>query len=151
MPTVAELMLHHADRVAPSATIGESAALMFSSQISSVIIVDHDKVLGIVTERDILHAMRQHCDASRCITTLMTSPVHTVSEMMDFREAYRSAALRGIRHLVVTDPQGKALGVVRLQRERTIARDADRDHVEAFTVDRGKHAAGGRARDRVFR
>lgn len=112
MPTVAELMLHHADRVAPSATIGESAALMFSSQISSVIIVDHDKVLGIVTERDILHAMRQHCDASRCITTLMTSPVHTVSEMMDFREAYRSAALRGIRHLVVTDPQGKALGVV---------------------------------------
>ena len=58
MPTVAEIMLHHADRVAPSATIGESAALMFSSQISSVIIVDHDKVLGIVTERCLLYTSR---------------------------------------------------------------------------------------------
>lgn len=112
MPTVAELMMHHADRVPPSATLAEAAAMMVGSRISSVIIVDYDKVLGIVTERDILHAMRQHCDASLSITTLMTSPVHTVSEAMDFREAYRGAALRGIRHLVVTDLQGKALGVV---------------------------------------
>ena len=112
MPSLAKLMTHNADRVVPSATIAEAARLMVGSRISSVIVIEHGKVLGIVTERDILRAMRQHHDATQCITTLMSSPVHTVSEEMDFRSAYRSAALRGIRHLVVTDRQGKPLGVV---------------------------------------
>jgi CBS domain-containing protein len=70
------------------------------------------QVLGIVTERDILRAMLQGQDGAQAITSLMSSPVHTVSEEMDFRQAYRSAAVRGIRHLVVTDRQGKPLGVV---------------------------------------
>ena len=112
MLTIAQLMTHHADRVAPSATIAEAAALMVATRISSVIIIEHEKVLGIVTERDILRAMRQHQDAAQPVTTLMSSPVHTVNSDMNFREAYRSAALRGIRHLVVTDLQGKPLGLV---------------------------------------
>jgi diguanylate cyclase (GGDEF)-like protein/PAS domain S-box-containing protein len=112
MPTVAKLMTHHADRVAPSATIAEAARLMMGSRISSIIIIDDETVLGIVTERDILRAMLQGQDGSQAITSLMSSPVHTVSEEMDFRQAYRSAAVRGIRHLVVTDRQGKPLGVV---------------------------------------
>ncbi|HSG24459.1 MAG TPA: CBS domain-containing protein, partial [Azonexus sp.] len=105
-------MTHHADRVLPSATIAEAARLMLSSRLSSVIVIENDKVLGIVTERDILRAMHQHQEAAQPITTLMSHPVLTVSEEMDFRDAYRSAALRGIRHLVVVDRQGKPLGVV---------------------------------------
>jgi PAS domain S-box-containing protein len=85
---------------------------MMGSRISSIIIIDDEKVLGIVTERDILRAMLQGQDGAQAITSLMSSPVHTVSEEMDFRQAYRSAAVRGIRHLVVTDRQGKPLGVV---------------------------------------
>ena len=112
MPTVAQLMTNHADSVGPTATVAEAAARMVESRISSVIVIENNKVLGIVTERDILHAMRQQRDRSLPVTTLMSSPVHTVSEDMDYREAYRGATLRGIRHLVVTDPKGKPLGVV---------------------------------------
>ena len=112
MLTVAQLMTHHVDRVAPSATIAEAASLMLAANISSVIIAEDHKVLGIVTERDILQAMRQHQQATQCITTLMSGPVHTVCATMDFREAYRYAALRGIRHLVVTNAQDKPLGAV---------------------------------------
>ncbi|PKO87717.1 MAG: hypothetical protein CVU16_15270 [Betaproteobacteria bacterium HGW-Betaproteobacteria-10] len=112
MPTVAQLMTHLADRVASTASIAEAASLMMGSHISSVIVIDADKVLGIVTEHDILRAMHQAHDSAQPITTLMSSPVYTVSEEMEFRSAYRSAALRGIRHLVVTDRQGKPLGVV---------------------------------------
>ena len=112
MPTVAQLMTHHADRVTPTATLAEAAALMTRSRISSVIVVDHDEVLGIITEHDILHAMRQHRDTSLVITTLMTSPVYTVSADMDLQVAFQNAALRCIRHLVVTDLQGKPLGIV---------------------------------------
>jgi CBS domain-containing protein len=62
MPTVAELMSLHADRVPPEATLAEAAALMVGAKISSVIVVDRDQAIGIVTEGDMLHAMRQHRD-----------------------------------------------------------------------------------------
>jgi diguanylate cyclase (GGDEF)-like protein/PAS domain S-box-containing protein len=112
MPTVAELMSHHADRVAPSATVAEAAQLMVGAKISSVIVVDRNQVVGIVTEGDMMHAMRQHSDRSLPITAIMTAPVHTISADCDFREAYRDAARHGIRHLVVADAQGAPLGVV---------------------------------------
>lgn len=112
MPTVAELMSLHADRVPPEATLAEAAALMVGAKISSVIVVDRDQAIGIVTEGDMLHAMRQHRDPSLPITTIMTAPVHTVAADVDFRAAYRDAARLGIRHLVVVDQEGKALGVV---------------------------------------
>ncbi|EKE17003.1 MAG: hypothetical protein ACD_10C00680G0001, partial [uncultured bacterium] len=56
MPTVSQLMTHHADRVTSSATIAEAASLMMGARLSSVIVIDGEKVLGIVTERDILRA-----------------------------------------------------------------------------------------------
>jgi diguanylate cyclase (GGDEF)-like protein/PAS domain S-box-containing protein len=112
MPSLAQLMTNHADSVGPAATLAEAAARMVESRISSIIVIEHDKVLGIVTERDILRAMRARQDNSLPVTTLMSSPVHTVSADMDYREAYRGATLRGIRHLVVTDPKGKPQGIV---------------------------------------
>ena len=112
MPSLAQLMTNHADSVGPAATLAEAAARMVESRISSIIVIEHNKVLGIVTERDILRAMRARQDNSLPVTTLMSSPVHTVSADMDYREAYRGATLRGIRHLVVTDPKGKPQGIV---------------------------------------
>lgn len=52
-------MNRHAERLAPSATLGEAAALMLGSRMSSLIVVDGDAVLGIVTERYILQAFYQ--------------------------------------------------------------------------------------------
>ena len=112
MPTVAELMSHHADRVAPTATVAEAAQLMVGGKISSVIVVDRNKVVGIVTEGDMMHAMRQHFGHSLPITAIMTAPVHTVGADCDFRDAYRDAARHGIRHLVVVNTEGAPLGVV---------------------------------------
>ena len=105
-------MTPHADRVTPLATLGEAAALMVSAKTSSIIVVDRNKVVGIVTEGDMMHAMRRHSDRSQAITTIMNSPVHTVSPDCEFRAAYRDAARHGIRHMVVADRDGTPLGVI---------------------------------------
>ncbi|MEY4593515.1 MAG: hypothetical protein RIR18_2410 [Pseudomonadota bacterium] len=112
MPTVSDLMTYHADRVPLNATLGQAASLMVEVGISSVIVVDDGKVVGIVTERDVLHAMRQHEDTSVPVRQIMTSPVHTVAETQDFRDAYHEAARLGIRHLVVVDDKNRPVGVV---------------------------------------
>lgn len=112
MPLVADLMTLHADRIGATATLGEVAEIMVRSRISSVIVVEEETVVGIVTERDILHAMRLHQDPSIPVASVMSSPVQTVRADTEFRQAYRDAARKGIRHLVVVDAGQSIVGVV---------------------------------------
>ena len=112
MTTVADLMTLHVDRVPVGATLGDAALRMVEGRISSVIVVDRDNVVGIVTERDMLHAMREHQAHALPVTVAMAAPVHTVRGDLDFREAFRTAAKLGIRHLVVCNADNHPVGVV---------------------------------------
>ena len=84
---------------------------MIEKRISSVIVVTDGRAVGIVTEGDMLHAMREHRAIELPISAVMTSPVHSVNGAVDFRAAYREAARLGIRHIVVTDDDGLPVGV----------------------------------------
>jgi len=112
MTTVAHLMTLHADSIAPDAALADAAALMVKAKISSVIVLDGDRLAGILTERDMLHAMHRHDSLHRPVREFMTSPVRTVRSDTDIREAYRTAARLGIRHLVVTNDADEMLGVI---------------------------------------
>ncbi|UCV11493.1 EAL domain-containing protein [Dechloromonas denitrificans] len=111
MPRIVDLITPHTAQVALHASLGEAAALMVELRISSVIVVDTDGVHGIVTEGDMMQAMRQHRTLDQAVREVMTAPVHTVPAEMDFRHAYREASQLGIRHLVVIDTDGKPLGI----------------------------------------
>ncbi len=111
MPRIVELITPHTAQVPLDATLGDAAALMVAQRISSVIVVDRHGVHGIVTEGDMMQAMRQHWRLDQPVREVMTAPVHSVSADMDFRSAYREACALGIRHLVVTDAAGQPLGV----------------------------------------
>ena len=112
MSTVADLMTLHADSVTPDVTLGEAVALMVRARISSVVVLEDSDVLGILTERDVLHAMYRHDNQQRPIREFMTSPVLTICQDMEIREAFRFAACHGIRHLVVTNHAGALAGIV---------------------------------------
>lgn len=112
MPTVADLMTLHADSVAPEATLADAAAVMVKSRISSVVVVDQKRIAGILTERDMLHAMRQHDDPNRPVRDFMTAPVHTVRHDTEVRAAFRQTMRLGIRHLVVAGNDGDLLGII---------------------------------------
>ncbi|MBP5985725.1 MAG: EAL domain-containing protein [Azonexus sp.] len=112
MTRIVELITTHSDRVAPEATLREVASLMMASKISSVIVVDDDAVLGIITEHDLLRVMRRHQSPEQSARQTMTHPVHCANADTEFHRAYREAANLGIRHIVVVDPDGHPLGVV---------------------------------------
>lgn len=112
MPIVADLMTLHADSVTPDTSLGDALALMVRARISSVVVIDDDVVVGILTERDVLHAMHRHDELQRPIRDFMTSPVLTICQDMDIRDAFRFAAAHGIRHLVVTNHSGQLAGIV---------------------------------------
>lgn len=80
---------------------------------SSLVIQSEDGPLGMLTERDIVHALHRGLSLSslRCVD-LMNTPVVTVAAESDFGEAYHILAENGIRHLVVMDGKGGAVGMV---------------------------------------
>lgn len=112
MSIVADLMTLHADSVTPDVPLGEAVALMVRARISSVVVLENGEVAGILTERDVLHAMYRQDNQQRQIREFMTSPVLTICQDMEVREAFRFAACHGIRHLVVTNHAGLLVGIV---------------------------------------
>ena len=75
MPKIVELITTRSDRVAPAASLRDVARRMVDAKISSVIVVDQGAILGIITERDKLRAMRQrrpHHQTARCMACRLT-------------------------------------------------------------------------------
>jgi len=105
------------------ATITESAAdtlraaaeRMWRNQTGSLLVVDDDRLTGIITERDVLRAVALGVDlGAATVDEAMTVEVFTVPPDMSLREAAREMAARWIRHLPVVE-DGRLLGVVSMR------------------------------------
>ncbi len=112
MPSVGELMSFHTDRVPTGTKLGNAVAHMVQSRISSVLVVDGEEINGIVTERDVVHALHLHASLDTPVGEIMSSPVLTVPADMDYRAAHRLALHHHVRHLVVANEQNHPLGVI---------------------------------------
>ena len=109
---ISEIMTRTLCQVATDQTASEALKLMRSKSVSSVLVVEGTEILGIITERDIVRAVHTNANfnATNC-AELMQSPVLSVSPETPCLDAYRRMADRGIRHLGVTDKDGKVLGL----------------------------------------
>lgn len=96
-------MLHRSGvGVAPSRTIREAAAIMEQGGIGSLAVVDGDRLVGIVTDRDIVRrAVGRGVPADARIDSVMTTPVVTVGADDPLDVAYRLFATHGLRRLAV--------------------------------------------------
>ncbi|MDP1634301.1 MAG: PAS domain S-box protein, partial [Gallionellaceae bacterium] len=95
------------------ATIGEAARIMAQRRFSSIVVTNIGRrPVGIVTERNILHAMRSGLAQETLLHTCMSSPVVTVPTDTNTLDAYQMCMREGIRHLVLVDADGAVCGVV---------------------------------------
>jgi CBS domain-containing protein len=102
--------------VAPEDTLGEVAERMTQKNVGAVIVKDHGRLIGILTERDLLRAMaaRVHTSDAR-VRQWMTADPLTAAPETDLEEASRIMLDNGFRHLPVVDGSN-VLGVVSLRR-----------------------------------
>jgi len=110
-PTLADLMTRHTDQVSPGDSLGEAVRMMAHSRISSAIVTEGGRAVGIITERDALRATRHRVPLNTPVAAIMSSPVITAPAEMPYRDAYLLAAHSNVRHLVVTDDAGHLVGV----------------------------------------
>ena len=101
--------------VAPTAAIATVVVILSSRRLGAVLVTDAGQVLGIVSERDIIHSLATVGAASLEMTAgqLMTRALRTATPDTSLPEAMRIMAEGRFRHLPVFD-SGTLCGLVSL-------------------------------------
>lgn len=115
MATLREIMTEDVLTVAPEDTLAEVAGKMDERGVGSVVVGDFGRIIGVLTERDIMRAVaaRTHSSDARVREWMTADPV-TASADTDVEEAARTMMERGFRHLPVVDGE-RAVGIVSIR------------------------------------
>jgi len=110
---VRDIMSKNVKVVRPDTTAQEVVATMTKFDISSVIVVQSERPVGIITLRDVVAKIVVQCLAPRALTArqIMTSPLVTISESATVEEAARLMAQKKVKTLPVMD-NDKLAGVL---------------------------------------
>ena len=116
MATLREVMRTDYISVEPQDTLGEVAERMVAGKSGSAIVKDFGRMVGILTERDMLKAMagRVHTSEARVREWMTADPI-TASPETTTAEAAQTMLENGFRHLPVME-RGGVVGVVSLRR-----------------------------------
>jgi CBS domain-containing protein len=95
----------------PTDPLAAAARKMWEQQTGSLLVVEGDNLLGIVTERDVLRAVATGASMDTPLSDLMSKDLTTVGPGTSLREAARIMTERWIRHLPVVEGD-KLIGVV---------------------------------------
>jgi CBS domain-containing protein len=117
MPSLSDVMRAEVIEVAPEDTLGEVAERMSEINVGAVVVKDYGRLIGILTERDMLKAMaaRVHTSEAR-VRQWMTEDPLTATADMDVEEAAQVMLAHNFRHLPVVDDSGLVVGLVSLRR-----------------------------------
>lgn len=125
----------------PKDTVRDAAQLMGTRRISAILISEEDKLLGIVTERDltakVLAASMDPDNTS--LAEIMTKDPHVIGPNDSPLDALELMRMRGFRHLPVVDNE-QVVGMVSIRDLYAAAKDQLEEDVrqrEAFIFDTG--------------
>jgi CBS domain-containing protein len=112
--TIRSLMTREPRTVDTATTVVEAARIMRDENVGLVPIVESDRLLGMITDRDIavrVVAAGKSPDTTRVVDAASRELV-TVDPDHDFDEALRLMATHRVRRLPVVDEDGKLVGIV---------------------------------------
>lgn len=107
-----EIMTNNVQTAGPQTTLREAAAMMRDGDMGSVPVVDDGKLVGIVTDRDIVvRALAEGRDASSTVVDAMTTELFSVSPDDFVFEAIRMMGDKQVRRIPVVE-DGKLAGII---------------------------------------
>ena len=114
------------------ATIAWAARQMWARRVGSAVVLPPEGNPGIITERDLLHAIADGGDPRTTpVSSYMTSDAVAVTASWEVVDAARRMIQGGFRHLIVIDDRGEMVGIVSI-----------RDMVAALVEERQRVLAG---------
>ncbi|HMT06474.1 MAG TPA: CBS domain-containing protein [Pyrinomonadaceae bacterium] len=110
---VGDIMTKSVRTASPSATLREVAEMMRNGDMGAVPIVDENKLVGIVTDRDIVvRGVSEGLTSGAAISEVMTTELFTVTSDEFAFEAIRLMGDKQIRRIPVVNADGSLAGIV---------------------------------------
>lgn len=98
--------------VTPDCTLRQAAELMECNAVGALAVVENDRAVGVVTDRDLVRrAVAAGVAPDARIDSVMSSPVVTIDADADLRVAFGIFEQRAVRRLVV-ERDGRFVGVI---------------------------------------
>jgi CBS domain-containing protein len=110
-----KIMVENVVSVKPNDTIKKAAQLMNLHGISSLVVVDSGKPVGMITERDMLDRVLNNSKVTKeaAVTNIMSKPVVTACPNMRAGDAAKLMIEHNIKKLPVVE-NGRLMGIVSL-------------------------------------
>jgi CBS domain-containing protein len=112
---VRDLMTSDVLTADPSDTIGETAQKMVELGVSSAVVSDYGRLIGILTERDLTRAVagRTHSSEARVREWMTTDPI-TLGPDASPAEAAQIMLDNGFRHIPIVEDE-RTVGIVSIR------------------------------------
>ena len=118
----------------PTSSIAQLVAMLAARRIGAIVVMNGEKLAGIVSERDVVRTVRAAGDFFCRVSAIMTADVTTCSPDDDVQELATVMTAKRIRHLPVVDG-GKVLAIVSIGdivKARLDELEEERDHLERY-------------------
>lgn len=114
MTTLKDIMTKDLTSVDSRTSLKEVASLMKKNDIGNVLIMEGDRLRGIITDRDIVvRAVAEGHDCAKPVGDYATGDVFTMEGSTSVKDAAKAMADKQLRRLPVTEG-GKVVGIVSL-------------------------------------
>lgn len=100
--------------IEPSTPFGDVLAKMQTGRRGSIAICEKERLVGIVTERDIVRLMANRTPLDTPISKLMTRSPKTIRADQTVSEAIEVMSRGGYRRLPVVDDEGRPIGTLKV-------------------------------------
>ncbi|MBN1607629.1 MAG: CBS domain-containing protein [Polyangiaceae bacterium] len=99
--------------VAPDETVHDAVATMANAHVGALVVLDHVRLAGIVSERDCVRKvlLAGRCARQTLVSEIMVTKVITVGHDSSLQDCMRLMTERRVRHLPVLDG-GRVTGMI---------------------------------------
>jgi CBS domain-containing protein len=110
---VRDVMTSNPRAIDPGTPVVEAARLMRSEDVGSIPIVEGDRLVGIVTDRDIaIKIVAEGKDAQTPVGEIASRDLVTIDPEQGLEEAARLMGQHQLRRLPVVEEDGRLVGIV---------------------------------------
>lgn len=92
-------------------TLPKAISLMAKNRISCILVIEDNKPVGMITERDITKSIAEDT-ISHHVNEIMTSPVPATNKDISLYDATRLMDENKVRSLTIIDHKGDAIGII---------------------------------------
>jgi CBS domain-containing protein len=113
---IRDIMTPNPEGISSDGTIREAAHHMKDMNVGILPVVEGDSLIGVLTDRDIVTRViaEDRDPAKTTVEEIMSRELFTCTEDTDLEEAVRNMEDNQVRRLLVTDSEGRCVGIMSL-------------------------------------